>query len=158
EEDPHDPAERRPIGWIDDAQEQQPAAGHQRAIDQNQRDGDRDETPVGAGERRQHLRRVAAPEDVGSQAGGDGRARSRFQGCGLGSVSRWRSGSCFTWYARTRNFAYGTNCFIAPTLTWHGLRQVGQIESFTCSRWARLSALKYNSSAGVVSTLPIASE
>ena len=48
----------------------------------------------------------------------------------------------------------GTNCFIAPTLTWHGLRQVGQTLSFRCCRCTRFSALKYSASAASSSTLP----
>jgi hypothetical protein len=114
------------VGGIDDAQQHHPAIGHQRTIDDHQEHGDRNQPPVGVGQCREDFARVTLPEDERGQSGRDGGAQSRFQGV-LGSVVRWRSGSCFTWYARTRNFAYGTNCFIAPTFTWHGLRQVGQM-------------------------------
>src|SRR5439155_27361698 len=111
----------------------------------------------GVGEGSREVAGMTHPEDESGKTGGDGCAQGRIQSV-LESVVRCRSGSCFTWYARTRNFAYGTNCFIAPTFTWHGLRQVGQTVFFTCSRCARFSALKYSSSAGVVSTLPIGFE
>ena len=49
---------------------------------------DPDETPVGAGKGGEDVARVTRSEDVEGEAGGDGRARSRFHGCVLGSVSR----------------------------------------------------------------------
>src|SRR6185436_19186115 len=158
---PHQRADRRATIRLNRAEQGDPPVGHQGAIDEDDQDGDADPAPIDAGGGRGDRRRIAAPQNVPGQSCGDGDSREPAegaQGCGVGSVSRWRAGSRFTWYAPTRNFAYGTNCFIAPTFTWHGLRQVGQMVSLTCSRWARFSALKYSADAGVVSRFPIGFE
>ena len=135
EEDPHDRAERRSIRAGERAQQHEPAVGHQRAVDEHQQDGDANRPPVGAAGRRQHVRAgrsSTARRPSGQRPTSTRRTPprlGRLTATGGGSVARWRAGSCFTWYARIRNFAYGTNCFIAPTFTWQGLRQVVQIVS-----------------------------
>ena len=81
----------------DDAEQDEPAIGHQRAIGHHQQHRDRNQTPVGARQGGQDVGRVTLPEQIASQAGGDGRARGGFQGWVTGSVAMCRAGSCLTW-------------------------------------------------------------
>src|SRR5439155_20338718 len=99
----------------------------------HEEDGDCNQPPIDMGHRRQDFAWMAFPENEGGEAGGDRGARppslaassgelrpfdmlravpSNVEGPrGLrpdvqgvpGRVVRCRSGSCFTWYARTRN-------------------------------------------------------
>ena len=131
EEDAQDRSKRGTVRGFERVEQGDPAIGHQGAIDEHEHDGKHERPPVGVRRHGEHFARVALPKEIRGQAQGDGNARDAdgrsVQGCGLGSVFTGRGASCFTWYARIRNFAYGTTCFIAPTFTWQGLRQVGQI-------------------------------
>ena len=63
----------RPRGGIDDAEQDDPSVGHQRAIREDEQDRDADRPPArSVASDVEHGARLAVPEKVGRQPGGDG--------------------------------------------------------------------------------------
>ena len=59
---------------IDDAEQDDPAVGHQHGIHEDEQDCDANRPPVGGRQRIEHRARLAVPENVGCQPARDGQA------------------------------------------------------------------------------------